>query len=1030
MSDNINVAVRVRPLIQREQTSGQKISWLVRDNTVTQLENEKQVGTSYVFDHVFDQHETNMDIYDQVAMGIVEESMKGFNGTIFAYGQTSSGKTHTMMGDKLNQGIIPLAMNAIFEGIEGTPEREYLLRVSYLEIYNEQLCDLLSDEKKKLKIHQDTENQVYVANLTEEMVTNADQILQLMKKGADRRKIGETNMNERSSRSHTIFRMIIESRERQDDSRKSVDGAVMVSHLNLVDLAGSERVSQTGATGVRFQEGCAINSSLFQLSQVIYNLSEGKSFIGFRDSKLTRILQNSLGGNSKTAIICTVTPASVEETHSTLKFASRAKNIKNKPQVNEVVSEAALLKRYKTELDNLKKKIEMMGNTEVQLENEELQRRLEEKEQLQKEQQDKIDILQKMVCVSSRTTDGDTAPKKRKLRRETWCPGKMTSRKSVGSFSGLSPLRNMSLSSFSPLMEIPEQKKKQELENSFVDFPNDRQVTEEKEVIRKTCDCQTDFLRDQLEEVMTLCEQLQTEKARKDEQLDSISQAVCTLEAHNMELEDTIKQLRGDLRDKDSELRELQEFTKMEAEIRENSTSPKHEQVDQLKHKIRQLEQLVKVTELNSQELEDNGKYKNEIEELKQKLVAKENELQQAYEQHETLKISSSDDMDKLHIKIVELETSLEHNNSELQTLQEQYDVLKAKSQDTDNMDDGKYQNEVEELKQLLVAKENELQQAYEQHETLKTSSSDDADKLQLKIGELEACLERNNSELQTLQEQHDVLKTKSQDTDDVDIGLYENEIKELKQLLVAKEDELQKTYEQHETLKISSSDDVDRLQIKIEELEACLESNNSELQTLQEQYDVLKAESQDNDNVDIGKYQNKIEEFKCELEAKEKELQQAYEQHETLKISSNDDVNKLQIKIEELEACLESNNSELQTLQEQYDVLKAKSQDVEDTDIGNYQNEMEELKQVLVAKENELQQAYEQHETLKTSSSDDMNKLQIKIVELETILEHNNSELQTLQEQYDVLKAKSQDTDNMVCALLYCLSIIIIVCM
>ncbi|EGF76571.1 hypothetical protein BATDEDRAFT_14772, partial [Batrachochytrium dendrobatidis JAM81] len=259
-----------------------------------------------------------------------------YTGTIFAYGQTSSGKTHTMMGDESEPGIILLAVENIFRHISKVSSLlvEFLLRVSYLEIYNEVIRDLLEPGNINLKIHETINRDIFVGNLSEHVVSSAVQIKEILAIGEGNRHIGETNMNDKSSRSHTIFKMVSQT--------KSVDNAdaVKVSQLNLVDLAGSERVGHTGAEGIRLKEGGHINKSLLTLSTVIGKLSDGgdKRHIPYRDSKLTRILQPSIGGNANTAIICTITPAQLhsDETHSTLRFASRAKTITNKPQVNEV----------------------------------------------------------------------------------------------------------------------------------------------------------------------------------------------------------------------------------------------------------------------------------------------------------------------------------------------------------------------------------------------------------------------------------------------------------------------------------------------------------------------------------------------------------------------------------------------------------------------------------------------------------------------------------------------------------------------
>lgn len=282
-------------------------------------------------------------------------------GTIFTYGQTSSGKTFTMQGSYDDPGIIPLAVTDIFNHIQRSADREFLLRVSYLEIYNEIIRDLLKPGNANLKIHETVDREIFVGNASEEVVLSPQEIEQLLIKGEGSRHVGVTNMNERSSRSHTIFRMVIESRERSTDTnRSSLSGSVRVSSLNLVDLAGSERVGHTGAEGIRLKEGGHINKSLLTLSTVIFKLSEGNSHIPYRDSKLTRILQPSLGGNARTAIICTITPASLhaEETISTLKFASRAKTIRNQPEINEVVSDEVMLKQYRREISDLKKQLD------------------------------------------------------------------------------------------------------------------------------------------------------------------------------------------------------------------------------------------------------------------------------------------------------------------------------------------------------------------------------------------------------------------------------------------------------------------------------------------------------------------------------------------------------------------------------------------------------------------------------------------------------------------------------------------------
>ncbi|KAJ1982596.1 hypothetical protein H4R35_000222 [Dimargaris xerosporica] len=453
-ADHINVTIRVRPLNQRElaqPTTGD--AWTIQKDTITQVRRQggsrPSIGNSYTFDHVFDPLQTTAEVFDSVAQDIISSTMDGFNGTIFAYGQTSSGKTHTMYGSAEEPGIIGLSIRRIFEHIEQTPNREYLLRVSFLEIYNEAIKDLLNPDNHHLRIHEHPTKGIFIGNLTENIVMSAHDVEQLLDQGDLNRHVGETNMNDRSSRSHTIFRMVIESRERpgddkaEDPASPAYSGAVKVSCLNLVDLAGSERVAHTGAEGARLREGAHINKSLLALGTVIAKLTETDHdrtsvHIPYRDSKLTRILEPSLGGNAKTAIICTVTPASthVEETISTLKFASRAKNVCNKPEINEQLSGEALLRVYHKEISMLKKKldeyrtmngtqeIEKLTHQKMQIEevNEVIRRQLREKESEETRLRKHYEELKMMIIDSSRLCNPDPA-QSRVNRRQTWFPG-------------------------------------------------------------------------------------------------------------------------------------------------------------------------------------------------------------------------------------------------------------------------------------------------------------------------------------------------------------------------------------------------------------------------------------------------------------------------------------------------------------------------------------------------------------------------------------------------------------------------------
>ncbi|KGN62686.2 kinesin-like protein KIN-7N [Cucumis sativus] len=423
--EKICVAVRLRPSVSQDSLHG--MYWKIDHNRISlhRPHGTPISGNSYAFDHVLDESCTNGSVYELVVRDIIHAAVEGFNGTAFAYGQTSSGKTFTMNGSETDAGVIHRAVKDVFEKIHATSDREFLIRVSYMEIYNEEINDLFAVENNKLPIHESLERGIFVAGLKEEIVSNVDQVLKLIKQGEVNKHFGETNMNARSSRSHTIFRMVIESKGKEIGENLSAD-SIRVSVLNLVDLAGSERIAKTGAEGTRLKEGKHINKSLMILGNVINKLSEGvrqRGHIPYRDSKLTRILQPALGGNAKTSIICTIAPEEVhiEETKGTLQFASRAKRITNCVQVNEILTDAALLKRQNQEIEELRKKLQG-SHAEVleqevlklrndllkfELEREKLQMELQEernshkeRDQRIREQQMKIESLNNLVNLS------------------------------------------------------------------------------------------------------------------------------------------------------------------------------------------------------------------------------------------------------------------------------------------------------------------------------------------------------------------------------------------------------------------------------------------------------------------------------------------------------------------------------------------------------------------------------------------------------------------------------------------------------
>uniref|UniRef100_A0A914DVQ0 Kinesin-like protein n=1 Tax=Acrobeloides nanus TaxID=290746 RepID=A0A914DVQ0_9BILA len=352
MAESVRVICRCRPLNQREIALNSKIC-VEMDSSIGQIALHGDGPEKlFSFDGVYYMDSTAEQIYNDIIYPLVENVIEGYNGTVFAYGQTGSGKTYSMQGDEkipVQKGIIPRTFEHIFEAISTTENTKFLVHASYLEIYNEEVRDLLGQNRdQKLEVKEHSERGIYVAGLTMHVCHSFRDCERLMQTGFDNRHVGATLMNKDSSRSHSIFTIYVEA--------LSEAGNIRMGKLNLVDLAGSERQAKTGAVGDRFKEATKINLSLSALGNVISALVDGKAkHIPYRDSKLTRLLQDSLGGNTKTVMIACISPSdnNHDESLSTLRYANRAKNIKNKPRINEDPKDA-LLREYQQEIERLK----------------------------------------------------------------------------------------------------------------------------------------------------------------------------------------------------------------------------------------------------------------------------------------------------------------------------------------------------------------------------------------------------------------------------------------------------------------------------------------------------------------------------------------------------------------------------------------------------------------------------------------------------------------------------------------------------
>ncbi|XP_029470584.1 kinesin-like protein KIF3B isoform X1 [Rhinatrema bivittatum] len=420
-SESVRVVVRCRPMNGKEMAAGyEKVVDVDVKLGQVSVRNPRGASTElpkmFTFDAVYDWNAKQFELYDETFRPLVDSVLQGFNGTIFAYGQTGTGKTYTMEGlrsDPEKRGVIPNSFEHIFTHISRSQNQQYLVRASYLEIYQEEIRDLLSkDQTKRLELKERPDTGVYVKDLSSFVTKSVKEIEHVMNVGNQNRSVGATNMNEHSSRSHAIFMITIECSELGLDG----ENHIRVGKLNLVDLAGSERQAKTGAQGERLKEATKINLSLSALGNVISALVDGKStHIPYRDSKLTRLLQDSLGGNAKTVMVANIGPASynVEETLTTLRYSNRAKNIKNKPRVNEDPKDA-LLREFQEEIARLKAQLEKRsvgkkrrrgrrrlggegGDDDEDGDGEEGEDDVEDKEDYWREQQERLETEKKAI---------------------------------------------------------------------------------------------------------------------------------------------------------------------------------------------------------------------------------------------------------------------------------------------------------------------------------------------------------------------------------------------------------------------------------------------------------------------------------------------------------------------------------------------------------------------------------------------------------------------------------------------------------
>eukprot|EP01035_Chromulina_nebulosa_P016848 gene16848-22333_t len=594
-NNNFKVVIRVRPPLPRELSGEIEFQNVVavdeKEQMITISENIDAVIDehgqiipnpgpygihNFFFDHVYDQYSSQKKVFETTARGVVDSALQGYNATIFAYGQTGTGKTFTMEGFNKdgnieNRGIIPRAIEQIFGHIQrnASPRMRFLVRASYLQIYNEQISDLLKPERSNLTIREDKRRGVFVDGLSEWVVRSPAEIYGLMERGGAVRATGETKMNEASSRSHAVFIVIAEQSEtvyvddngnemspedfqkfmhargvhRGQEINKLEDHirqSFKVGKLNLVDLAGSERVRLSGASGQRLEETKKINQSLSALGNVIAALTEvnGRQHIPYRDSKLTRMLEDSLGGNCRTTMMAMISPAleAMVESLSTLKFANRAKSIRNEAKVNEDLDQKSLLRKYERELKKLRAELEERNKNVV-----DKRRLLELDEQRKRAEADKMAAI-KALEIRSKEFIQEKEEKKKLEQRIAMLMNQMIRGDKNGAIGNGSPGNNNDVDApeIQNMMKEQQEKLRKEYEYKLADLERERETIEEE---KAQVDRYKQLLLKQRDIMIALTQRL----VERDEQIMALQDELDAYDRHQRELEEKLDEKTAQL---------------------------------------------------------------------------------------------------------------------------------------------------------------------------------------------------------------------------------------------------------------------------------------------------------------------------------------------------------------------------------------------------------------------------------------------------------------------------------------------------
>ncbi|CAK6975817.1 kinesin-1 heavy chain-like [Scomber scombrus] len=752
----IKVVCRFRPLNSSELARG--------DKYIPKFQGEDCVviaGKPYNFDRVFGSSTTQVQFYNAVAQKIVRDVLEGYNGTIFAYGQTSSGKTHTMEGklhDADMMGITPRIVEDIFNYIYSMDENlEFHIKVSYFEVYLDKIRDLLDVKKNNLSVHEDKNRVPYVKGCTERFVCSPDEVLDAIDEGKNNRIVAVTNMNEHSSRSHSIFLINIKQENTQTEQK-------LTGKLYLVDLAGSEKVGKTGAEGTVLDEAKMINKSLSALGNVISALAEGSTYVPYRDSKMTRILQDSLGGNCRTTMVICCSPSAFNdaETRSTLLFGQRAKTIKNSVSLNmELTAE-----QWKSKWEKEKEKNKTLRNTVTWLENE-LNRWRQGESVPVTEQFDKEKAKAEVQALETATNNDKTPPKP----ALTTVPGvQLTDAEKAKYEAEMAKLYK----------ELDDKDEEINQQSQMVEKLNE-QILDQEELLASTQQghntLQTELKRllaeneaskEEVKEVLQALEELAVNYDQKSQEVEDKAQE---FEA----LSEELNQKSNCLTSIDSELQKLKEMTNHQkkrvtemmssllkdlAEIgiavgrndikQQESTGLIDEEFTVARLYISKMKSEVKTMVKRSKQLESSQA------ESSQKMEGTERDLtacQLRISQHEAKIKSLTESLQNVEQKKRHLEENVDFLNTE---------IVRIKAQE--NVNAMEMENEIQSANEVKEAVEKQIQTHREAHQKQISSLRDDLDSKEKVITELQDQNQEIMLEQERLKVEHDKLKAADQE--------------------------------------------------------------------------------------------------------------------------------------------------------------------------------------------------------------------------------------------------------------------------